>query len=163
MDFEKGGENHFRLLYFSCCFTFDNNTGILFLSLSDCSAYLAFTTAFFNGTGCPTWLSWCRRDCKSYIYVVVAYLDFRVTDCSDLIYSRKTHHHHCKSHQLWLWRLPLYLSYYILPTLFKNVVFEFWHFPPIFVLLKLTCLVTLFDRSFRFSKSRKNGDHFWHF
>ena len=27
-----------------------------------------------------------------------------------------------------------------------NIVFEFWHFPPIFVLLKLTCLVTLFDR-----------------
>ena len=30
----------------------------------------------------------------------------------------------------------------------QNVAFEFlvfWHFPPIFVLLKLTCLVTLFD------------------
>ena len=27
-----------------------------------------------------------------------------------------------------------------------NVSFEFWHFPPFFVLLKLTCLVTLFDR-----------------
>ena len=26
-----------------------------------------------------------------------------------------------------------------------NVSFEFWHFPSIFVLLKLTCLVTLFD------------------
>ena len=25
-------------------------------------------------------------------------------------------------------------------------LFKFWHFPPIFVLLKLTCLVTLFDR-----------------
>ena len=25
-------------------------------------------------------------------------------------------------------------------------IFEFWHFPPIFVVLKLTCLVTLFDR-----------------
>ena len=25
-------------------------------------------------------------------------------------------------------------------------IFAFWHFPPIFVLLKLTCLVTLFDR-----------------
>ena len=25
-------------------------------------------------------------------------------------------------------------------------IFEFWHFPPIFDLLKLTCLVTLFDR-----------------
>ena len=26
--------------------------------------------------------------------------------------------------------------------------FEFWHFPPIFVLSKLSCLVTLFDRKF---------------
>ena len=29
----------------------------------------------------------------------------------------------------------------------QNVAFEFWHFSPIFVLLKLTCLVTLFDRN----------------
>ena len=36
----------------------------------------------------------------------------------------------------------------------QNVAFEFWHFPPIFVLLKLTCLVTLFDC---FSKTRQNG------
>ena len=31
----------------------------------------------------------------------------------------------------------------------QNVAFDFfkfWHFQPIFVLLKLTCLVTLFDR-----------------
>ena len=28
----------------------------------------------------------------------------------------------------------------------QNVAFELWHFPPIFVPLKLTCLVTLFDR-----------------
>ena len=28
----------------------------------------------------------------------------------------------------------------------QNVAFEFWHFPPTFVLLKLTCLVPLFDR-----------------
>ena len=37
-------------------------------------------------------------------------------------------------------------------TMFENYskcriwIFEFWHFQPIFVLLKLTCLVTLFDR-----------------
>ena len=36
----------------------------------------------------------------------------------------------------------------------QNVAFEFWHFPPIFVLLKLTCLVTL-SASFRFSKTRQ--------
>ena len=35
-------------------------------------------------------------------------------------------------------------------------IFEFWHFPPIFDLLKLTCLVALFDASFRFSKTRQN-------
>ena len=32
----------------------------------------------------------------------------------------------------------------------QNVAFEFWHFPPIFVLLKLTCLVTLFERKLHF-------------
>ena len=37
-------------------------------------------------------------------------------------------------------------------TLFENyskcrfLILAFWHFPPIFVLLKLICLVTLFDR-----------------
>ena len=34
----------------------------------------------------------------------------------------------------------------------QNVAFEFWHFPPIFVLLKLTCLVTLFDRKLQIFK-----------
>ena len=32
-----------------------------------------------------------------------------------------------------------------------------WHFPLIFVLLKLTCLVTLFDRKLQVSKNRQNG------
>ena len=32
-------------------------------------------------------------------------------------------------------------------------IFEFWHFPPIFVLLKLTCLVTLFDRKLQVFKN----------
>ena len=34
----------------------------------------------------------------------------------------------------------------------QNVAFDFfkfWRFPPIFVLLKLTCLVTLFDHKFK--------------
>ena len=31
--------------------------------------------------------------------------------------------------------------------------FPFWHFPPIFVLLKLTCLVTLFDRKLQVFKN----------
>ena len=35
-------------------------------------------------------------------------------------------------------------------------IFQFWHFPPKFVLLKSTCLVTLFDRKFEvFKKSPK--------
>ena len=35
----------------------------------------------------------------------------------------------------------------------QNVAFEVWHFPPIFVLLKLTCLVTLFDRKLQVFKN----------
>ena len=35
----------------------------------------------------------------------------------------------------------------------QNVAFEFWHFSPIFVLWKLTCLVKLFDRKLQFSKN----------
>ena len=44
-------------------------------------------------------------------------------------------------------------------TLFENYskcriwIFEFWHFSPIFVLLKLTCLVTLFDRKLQVFKN----------
>ena len=32
-------------------------------------------------------------------------------------------------------------------------IFKFWHFPPIFVLLKLTCLVTMFDRKLQVFKN----------
>ena len=35
----------------------------------------------------------------------------------------------------------------------QNVAFEFWHFPPIFVLLKLIGLVTLFDRKLQLFKN----------
>ena len=34
-----------------------------------------------------------------------------------------------------------------------NVVFDFWHFPPSFVLFKLTCLVTMFDRKLQVFKN----------
>ena len=48
---------------------------------------------------------------------------------------------------------------FICPKL-ENLVlkgkFEFWHFPPIFVQLKLTCLVTLFDRKLQFFKNSPN-------
>ena len=62
----------------------------------------------------------------------------------------------CQTHNLTLITyfnnfLPLN-STFVLYFVFKNRlkchiwVFQFWHFPPIFVLLQLTCLVTLFDR-----------------
>ena len=35
----------------------------------------------------------------------------------------------------------------------QNIAFEFWHFPPILVLLKLTYLVTLFDRKLQVFKN----------
>ena len=35
----------------------------------------------------------------------------------------------------------------------QNVAFEFWQFPPIFFLLKLTCLVTLFVRKLQVFKN----------
>ena len=44
-------------------------------------------------------------------------------------------------------------------TLFENYskcriwIFSFWHFPPIFLPLKLTCLVTLFDRKLQVFKN----------
>ena len=41
-------------------------------------------------------------------------------------------------------------------TITQNVAFEFlnfWHFPPIFVLLKVTFLVTLFDRKLQICKN----------
>ena len=46
-----------------------------------------------------------------------------------------------------------------LSKLFQNYskcliwIFGFWHFPPTFVPLKLTCLVTLFDRKLQLSKN----------
>ena len=56
-----------------------------------------------------------------------------------------------------------------LSTLFENYSkcriwsFEFWHFPPIFVLLNLTCLVTLFDRKLQVQKLAKNWPIFGNF
>ena len=35
----------------------------------------------------------------------------------------------------------------------QNAAFEFWHYPPIFVLLKVTCLVTLFERKLQVFKN----------
>ena len=50
-------------------------------------------------------------------------------------------------------------------TLFENYskcriwISQFWHFPPMFVILKLTCLVTLFDGKLQVFKM----EHFGHF
>ena len=52
--------------------------------------------------------------------------------------------------------LVFYASFSVSKGL-QNIALEIWQFPPIFVLLKLTCLVTLFDH-----KPRKN-DHICHF
>ena len=45
----------------------------------------------------------------------------------------------------------------------QNAAFEFWQFPPIFVLLKLTCLVTLFDRKLQVFKNSPKLTFFGHF
>ena len=45
----------------------------------------------------------------------------------------------------------------------QNVAFEFfnfWRFPPIFVLLKMTCLVTLFDRKLQVFQKLAKMDYF---
>ena len=39
------------------------------------------------------------------------------------------------------------------PPKSRILIFQLWHFPPIFVLLKVTCLVTLFDRKVQVSKN----------
>ena len=43
--------------------------------------------------------------------------------------------------------------YHIVWKLLKMSHLNFWHFPSIFVLLKLTCLVTLFDRKLQVFKN----------
>ena len=49
-------------------------------------------------------------------------------------------------------------------TLFENYSkCRIWHFPPIFVLLKLTCLVTLFDRKLQVFKNSSKWTIFGHF
>ena len=40
---------------------------------------------------------------------------------------------------------------------------EYWHFPSIFILLKLICLVTLFDRKLQVFKNSPKQTIFWHF
>ena len=63
------------------------------------------------------------------------FLLFRLT--SQLIESQRRHG---------VWKL-LKMSH------FNFDILTFWHFPPIFVLLKVTCLVTLFDRKLQIFKN----------
>ena len=55
--------------------------------------------------------------------------------------------------QKWFW------TFFATDTLFENYskcriwILQFWHFPPIFVLISLTCLVTLFDRKLQVFKN----------
>ena len=68
----------------------------------------------------------------------------------------------CSFHSLWQYSDPIQQSYprsdlqgkKNVPKYLKK---NFWHFSPIFVPLKLTCLVTLFDRKLA------KMDHFCHF
>ena len=43
------------------------------------------------------------------------------------------------------WPIVTFVQFHIVWKINQNVSFQFWYFPPIFVLLKLSCLVTLFD------------------
>ena len=59
------------------------------------------------------------------------------------------------------WKAKMHQYYSVLwsSTVFENHpecriwIFQFWHFPPNFVLLKLTCMVTLFDRKLQVFKN----------
>ena len=56
--------------------------------------------------------------------------------------------------------------YYLKSMVFENHpksriwIFQFWQFLPIFVLLKLTCLVTLFDRKLQVFKNSSKWTNF---
>ena len=56
----------------------------------------------------------------------------------------------CNSREKGIWlEIPLNPQSFVGTHCLKMtqiVAFEFWHFPPIFVLLKVTCLVTLYDQ-----------------
>ena len=70
-----------------------------------------------------------------------------------------------KSYKKWftsIWKDTINVWHIVWKLLKCHIlIFEFWPFPPIVVLLKLTCLVTLFlTASFRFSKTRQNWPFF---
>ena len=69
--------------------------------------------------------------------------------------------HNCEYVSSLVSRKAIMMMYFQFPayTLLENHpkcriwIFEFWHFPPIFALLKLTCLVTLFDHKLQVFKN----------
>ena len=67
-----------------------------------------------------------------------------------------------KSHHFFIWQT----SQFLIITRKQNVAFEFfnfWHFPSILALLKVICLVTLFDSKFQVFKNSPKWTHFGHF
>ena len=44
------------------------------------------------------------------------------------------------------------LYHKVFSSAWMNIIFQFWHFPPIFVQLKLSCLVTLRDHKLKVFK-----------
>ena len=46
--------------------------------------------------------------------------------------------------------------YTLTSPIMSHLIFLFWHFSPSFVVLKLTCLVTLFDRKLQVLKNSPN-------
>ena len=83
---------------------------------------------------------WCRRTAKDLLAAIfpLKCFNFRFTTLRRL-------------HSVW-----------ISPKM-SHLNFEFWHFPSIFDLLKLTCLVTLFDRKLHVFKKLAKMDHFFAF
>ena len=59
----------------------------------------------------------------------------------------------CESRIHIVWKLPKCCIW----------IFELWHFRGIFVQLKLTCLVTMFDSKIQAFKKIAKMFHFWHF
>ena len=75
--------------------------------------------------------------------------------------SMKCRYNCCKSSPKWLDGVYEKASHSLKNT--QNVAFEFLDYQPIFVLLKLTCLVTLFDRKLQFCQKLTKMNNFWHF
>ena len=87
--------------------------------------------------------------CHHHLHIMTFYVIFILTLFLPSFHLYRTESYSIKSE----------LQRKIKGTVFENHpkcriwIFEFWHFPPISVLLKLTCLVTLFDRKLQVFKN----------